>query len=69
MRLGGPNGREVYRGTLEVGQHLKYGLDHSIWVRMGRPLALDITLAGKAVGGLPSSPSNLLLTRAGARSA
>jgi cytoskeletal protein RodZ len=53
VRAGGPNGRVVYEGILE----------------QGRPSALDVTLAGKAVNGLPSSPSNMLLTRAGARSA
>jgi cytoskeletal protein RodZ len=67
VRLGGPNGRELYRGTLEVGRHLKYGLDRSIWVRMGRPLALDIRIGDTAVSGLPNAPSNVLLTKTGAR--
>ena len=61
VRIGGPNGREVYRGTLEVGQHLTYGLDRSIWVRMGRPLALDIRIGKTAVTGLPQTAGNVLL--------
>jgi len=69
VRAGGPNGTVLYEGVLEQGQTKRFQLQPRLWVRMGRPSALDITLAGKAVGGLPSSPSNLLLTRAGARSA
>jgi pyruvate/2-oxoglutarate dehydrogenase complex dihydrolipoamide acyltransferase (E2) component len=69
VRAGGPNGKVVYEGILEQGQTKRFQLQPRLWVRMGRPSALDVTLAGKAVNGLPSSPSNLLLTRAGARSA
>lgn len=65
VRLGGPNGRELYRGTLEVGRHLTYGLDRSVWVRMGRPLALDIRIGKTAVTGLPRAASNVLLTTTG----
>jgi cytoskeletal protein RodZ len=69
VRAGGPNGKVVYEGILEQGQTKRFQLQPRLWVRMGRPSALDVTLAGKAVNGLPSSPSNMLLTRAGARSA
>jgi cytoskeleton protein RodZ len=67
VRAGGPNGAVLYEGILEQGQVKHFQLQSRLWVRMGRPSALDITLAGKAVNGLPSSPSNMLLTRAGAR--
>jgi cytoskeleton protein RodZ len=66
VRVGGPNGRELYRGTLEVGQKLEYGLDRKIWVRMGRPLALDIRIGKTLVTGLPQAPANVLLTKSGA---
>jgi len=69
VRAGGPHGAVLYEGILEQGQTKSFQLRPRLWVRMGRPSALDVTLAGKDVGGLPSSPSNLLLTRAGARSA
>jgi len=69
VRAGGPSGTVLYEGILEQGQTMRFQLRPRLWVRMGRPSALDITLAGKAVDGLPSSPSNLLLTRTGARSA
>ena len=67
VRVGGPAGREIFRGTLEQGHALKYGLAKAIWVRMGRPLALDVLIGGTPVGNLPSGPSNVLLTRDGAR--
>ena len=69
VRAGGPNGAVLYEGVLEQGQTKRFQLRPRLWVRMGQPSALDITLAGKPVNGLPSSPSNLLLTRAGARTA
>ena len=49
VRLGGPNGKELFRGNLEPGHFLKYGLHQPVWVRMGRPLALDIRI-GKKLG-------------------
>jgi cytoskeleton protein RodZ len=69
VRAGGPSGTVLYEGILEQGQTKRFQLRPRLWVRMGRPSALDITLAGKTVDGLPESPSNLLLTRTGARSA
>jgi hypothetical protein len=65
IRIGGPNGREIYSGTLEQGQSLKLGLAHGIWMRMGRPLALDITIGKTLVTGLPADPANILLTQDG----
>jgi cytoskeletal protein RodZ len=63
VRIGGPNGRRIYTGTLEQGQSLKLGLAHGIWMRMGRPQALDITIGGRLVRNLPSFPTNVTLTR------
>jgi hypothetical protein len=67
IRVGGPNGQELFRGTLQRGQALKYGLSKKLWVRMGRPLALDIRIGKTPVGNLPNAASNVLLTRNGAR--
>jgi cytoskeletal protein RodZ len=63
VRVGGPKGREIYRGTLRIGHSLKLGLAHGIWLRMGRPRALDITVGGRLVRNLPASPADLSLTR------
>jgi cytoskeletal protein RodZ len=66
VRTGGPNGAVLFEGVLEQGQAKRFRITSRLWVRMGRPDALDITVAGKLVGGLPAGPSNLVLTRAGA---
>jgi cytoskeletal protein RodZ len=64
VRAGGPNGKVLFEGTLEQGSAKQFRFVSKLWVRMGRPNALDVTLAGKPVNGLPASPSNLVLTRA-----
>jgi hypothetical protein len=66
VHVGGPHGKRLFRGTLHRGEHLRYGLGHPIWMRMGRPLALDIRIGKTAVANLPGSPSNLLLSTRGA---
>jgi cytoskeletal protein RodZ len=66
VRNGGPNGRVLFEGVLEQGQAKRFRFTSRLWVRMGRPDALDITVAGKPVGGLPASPSNVVLTPSGA---
>ena len=63
VRIGGPNGRQIYTGTLEQGQSLKLGLARGLWLRMGRPQALDITVGGRLVRNLPADPTDLELTR------
>jgi helix-turn-helix protein/uncharacterized protein DUF4115 len=67
IRIGGPNGRTIYQDTLEQGQTLKLGLAHALWMRMGRPYALDITVGRQLVTGLPADPANIVLTRDGVR--
>jgi cytoskeleton protein RodZ len=71
IRTGGPNGPIVYQGVLEQGHSLHFALRHPLWVRMGRPDNVDISLGGRLVGAgaLPATPANMLLTRTGARSA
>jgi len=65
VRAGGPTGAVLFEGVLEQGQAKRFQLQPRLWVRMGRPDALDISVAGRAVGGLPASPSNVTLTRNG----
>jgi cytoskeletal protein RodZ len=66
VRLGDANGKSLYEGILEQGGTLRFGLAHKLWVRMGRPSLLDIRLGSRTIGGLPTAPSNLVLTRDGA---
>jgi cytoskeleton protein RodZ len=68
VRLGGANGKEIFRGFLNRGHNLSYGLDRNVWLRIGRPQALAIRIGKNVVRGLPgNTPANLLLTRDGPR--
>jgi cytoskeletal protein RodZ len=68
VRLGGANGKEIFRGFLNQGHKLTYGLNQNVWLRIGRPRALTIRIGKNLVGGLPgNTPANLLLTRDGPR--
>ncbi len=68
VRLGGPNGKEIFRGFLNQGHKLTYGLHQNVWLRIGRPRALAISIGTNLVRGLPgSTPANLLLTSDGPR--
>jgi hypothetical protein len=66
VRLGGPDGKEIFRGFLNPGHQLRYALG-TVWMRIGRPRAVVVSIGGRTVNGLPGSPANLLLTRAGPR--
>ena len=65
IRVGGPAGREIFRGFLDRGQALRYRLDRKVWVRIGDPRAVVVTIGSRTVRGLPGTPANLLLTNAG----
>jgi hypothetical protein len=66
VRVGGPNGKEIFRGFLDRGHRLSYPLG-TVWMRIGRPHAVVVTIGSRAVNGLPGTPANLLLTRDGPR--
>lgn len=65
VRIGGPGGREVFRGFLNRGHELTYRLDRKVWLRLGRPQAVAITIGARLVRGLPGAPANLVLTKSG----
>ena len=69
IRAGGANGRIVYEGVLPQGKTLHFTLRHALWMRMGRPANLAISLGGRLLSRLPAEPANVLLTRSGAKSA
>jgi hypothetical protein len=69
VRTGGPNGSEIFQGVLEQGHALHYRVRQNLWVRMGRPDVIDITVGGRRVNGLPAAPGNVLLTRDGPQAA
>jgi transcriptional regulator with XRE-family HTH domain len=67
VRIGNANGKEIFRGFLNQGHSLTYGLHTNVWLRIGRPQALAIRIGPHLVGGLPGTPANLLLTPDGPR--
>jgi cytoskeletal protein RodZ len=69
VRAGGPHGAIVYQGTLDQGEVKTFHFTTRLWVRLGDPTSVDVTLAGKPVTDLPTSPSNVILTRSGATTA
>ena len=69
VRTGGPAGPILFQGVLAQGKTLRYPLGRRLWVRMGRPGNVDISLGGHRVNGLPAQPGNVLLTRDGAQAA
>jgi hypothetical protein len=38
-------------------------------VRIGAPWNLDLSVAGRAVGGLPTTPANVLVSKSGVAAA
>jgi len=69
VRTGGPNGAILFQGVLEQHKTLRFSLGHNLWVRMGRPWNVDISLGGHRVNGLPVQAGNVLLTRSGPQAA
>jgi cytoskeleton protein RodZ len=68
VRLGGANGKEIFRGFLNEGHKLTYDLHQNVWLTIGRPQALAIRIGRNLVRGLPANkPANLLLTPDGPR--
>jgi cytoskeleton protein RodZ len=65
VRVGGPTGRELFRGFLNRGHELSYPLGRDVWMCIGRPSAVVVSLGRRTVHGLPGTPANLLLTRYG----
>jgi cytoskeletal protein RodZ len=69
VRSGSATGTLVYQGVLAQGQTLPLTLSTRMWVRVGAPWNLDITLAGRAVAGLPTQVGDVYLARAGLKQA
>ena len=65
VRSGSATGTVVYQGVLAQGQTLPLTLSKRMWVRVGAPWNLDVTLAGRAVSGLPTQVGDVYLARAG----
>ena len=62
-------GKVVYINTLPQGQTVRFSLRRPLWIRLGAPAQLRVTIAGKTLTHLPTPPANYLATRTGLRPA
>jgi cytoskeleton protein RodZ len=69
VRAWGPNGTILYEGFLEQGMTKRFALQHTLWVRLGRPDVVDVKVAGRVLKQHSANPANVLLTRKGAQAA
>jgi hypothetical protein len=61
----------LYEATLEAGGILRYTLAMSrprLWLRIGAPWNLELSLNGKPSTALPRVPGNVVVSRGGVRS-
>jgi hypothetical protein len=68
-RSSGPTGPVLYERTLAQGRTLRLPVGRALWVRIGAPWNLDLDVAGRAVGGLPTAPANVLVSKSGVAAA
>jgi cytoskeleton protein RodZ len=72
IRAGSATGPVLYEATLEAGGSLRYTLAPSrprLWLRVGAPWNLELSLNGNPATALPHAPGNVLVDRSGYRSA
>ena len=61
VRFGSATGKKVVVRTLARGGTLRFGLDRKLWVRLGAPWNVDVTVRGKRVAPASASrPVNLV---------
>ena len=68
VRVGTADGRVLYEGTLHPGGSVRFARK-KLWVRTGAPWNLAVRLNGRAVGGLPTRPGNVVVTAGGLQAA
>jgi len=65
VRSGSATGPLLYEQVLAQGSSMRLPVGAGLWVRFGAPWNVDLTVAGHAVAGLPTSPANVLVSRTG----
>ena len=63
VRAGSARGDELYTGTLEQGQRIRF-VRKRIWITLGAPDMLDVKLNGKAVKNFPRTPGGVVVVTA-----
>lgn len=62
--VGSRDGRTIFSGTLEAGEHLRFKAGR-LWIRLGAPWNLTATLNGRPLS-LPDRVASIVVTRSGA---
>jgi len=65
VRSSGATGPVLYERTLAQGRTLRLPVGRALWVRIGAPWNLDLSIAGRAVTRLPDAPANVLVSKSG----
>jgi cytoskeleton protein RodZ len=65
VRSSGPAGAVLYERTLAQGSTLRLPVGRALWVRIGAPWNLDLSVAGRAVTHLPTAPANVVVSKSG----
>jgi cytoskeletal protein RodZ len=65
VRFGSASGRRVWVGFLRRGGTMEFGLRRRLWLRLGNPVAVSVTLDGKPVSGLPGLATSVLFSASG----
>ena len=65
VRSASATGPVLYEQVLEQGASLRLRVGGGLWVRMGAPWNLDLTVAGRPVAALPTAPANVLVSTSG----
>jgi cytoskeletal protein RodZ len=59
VRIGSADGKVVSERTLAEGGTLRFGLAQKLWVRLGAPSNVDVTVRGKRVSTPTGAPADL----------
>jgi hypothetical protein len=59
------SGKQIYSATLAEGRTLRFSLRRPLWLRLGNPSTLTVTIGGKPAAGVPTRTANIIATRAG----
>ena len=69
VHLWSATGKAIDITTLQKGGSVRFSLRRPLWLRLGAPSHVQVTIAGKSITGLPTPPANYLATRTGLRPA
>jgi hypothetical protein len=65
VHVGSASGRRLYVGFLRPGGTMAFGLRRRLWLRLGNPAALSVTVDGKLVSQLPRLATSVLFSASG----